>query len=422
MNFVRREISKLLTSTLARNAGWMLAGQGTGVVLQAVYFVILARLLGAAQYGAFVGAFALTALVSPYCSLGSGLILLQYVSVRREAFRSYWGNILVSVCGVGSVVIAALACAAPYLLNASSASLVIFAALSNCLFGPLVEQTARVFQCFQQMRITVVLTLLTNCIRTLAAIAMLLGLHHATAWQWAIASTVVSGIAAAIACGAVIVFYGRPQFALGVFLRHGVEGIGYSFAASTTTVYNDVDKTMLSHYGMNAANGIYSMAYRMIDIATIPIYSIREAVYPTLFQHGKKGVVDAADLSERLLKRTVPFSILVALGMFLAAPLIPRVLGSGFSESVSALRWLSVIPVFRCVHITAGSVLTGAGMQGYRTLAQVVVAVLNVFLNLWAIPRFGWLGAAWASIITDGTLCIFTWSILRGIVLREATS
>jgi len=423
MNFIRREIRKLRTSALARNAGWMFAGQGTGVVLQAAYFVVLARLLGAAQYGAFVGAFAFTALVSQYSSLGSGLILLRYVSVRRDAFPLYWGNILISVFGTSSVLIAALGYAAPHLLNPSSASLVVLAAIANCLFGTLIEQTARIFQCFQQMRVTVVLNLLTNCIRTLTAIGMLLSLHHATAWQWAIASTVVSGIAAAIASGAVIVSHGRPKFALNVFLKHGMEGLGFSFAASTTTVYNDVDKTMLSHYGMNAANGIYSMAYRVVDIATIPIYSIREAVYPKLFQHGKEGVADATELSHRLLKRTVPFSLLISIIMFLAAPLIPRFLGSGFSESVLALRWLSVIPVFRCVHIMIGSVLTGAGLQGYRTIAQVAVALLNLILNFWAIPHFGWLGAAWASIITDGALCVFTWGILHGIVLRrEATS
>jgi O-antigen/teichoic acid export membrane protein len=421
MNVIEREIRKLRNSTLARNAGWMLAGQGTGLVLQAVYFVVLARLLGAGQYGAFVGAFAFTGLLSSYCSLGSGLILLRHVSAKPDAFSGYWGNIFISVCGAGGVLVAVLAFAAPHFLNSASAPLVIFAAISNCLFAPLIEQTARIFQCFQKMRVTVVLNLLTNCMRALTAAGMLFGLHHATARQWAIASTLVTGAAAIIACTTVMASYGRPSFSLSLFLKHGMEGLGFSFAASTTTVYNDVDKTMLSHYGMNAANGIYSMAYRVVDIATMPIYSIREAVYPKLFQHGKEGVADAAELTNRLLKRTVPVSIIIALITFFAAPLIPRFLGPGFAESVAALRWLSVIPVFRCVHIMVGSVLTGAGMQGYRTLAQLAVALLNLVLNVYAIPRFGWLGAAWASIITDGTLCVLTWGILHGIVLRRTS-
>ena len=144
MNLVQREIVKLRSSVLARNAGWMLAGQGTGVVLQVAYFVMLARLLGAMQYGIYVGAFAFTGLVAQYSSLGSGTVLLRYVSVERKAFAVYWGNILISTFGMSGVLIAALRYLAPRLLNPSSASLVIFAAASNCLFAPLTEQTVGV--------------------------------------------------------------------------------------------------------------------------------------------------------------------------------------------------------------------------------------------------------------------------------------
>ena len=44
--------------------------------------------------------------------------------------------------------------------------------------------------------------------------------------------------------------------------------------------YNDLDKTMLSHYGMSAANGIYTMAYRVIDLASMPVSSMEDAAEP----------------------------------------------------------------------------------------------------------------------------------------------
>ena len=413
-----RELRRLQSSSLARNAGWMFAGQGAAVCLQALYFVVLARLLGATQYGVFAGAFAFTGLLAQYSSLGSGTVLLRYVTKDKTAFALFWGNVLFSTFAVSGILIAAFRILAPRILNASSASLVVLAATSNCLFAPLTEQTARVFQSFDKMRITAILNLLTNLARTLAAVGMLWRMRHATAWQWAAISTVVSGMAAAVAVAMVIRSFGMPRFNLRLFLRHGPEGFGYSFASSTMSVYNDVDKTMLSHFGMNSANGIYSMAYRVIDIATIPVYSIREAALPRLFRHGQTGIADARTLSLRLLKRAFPFSVFIALGMFLAAPLIPKVLGTGFAECVSALRWLCLIPVFRCLHIMTGSVLTGAGLQSYRTAAQLTVAFLNVGLNLWAIPRFGWLGAAWASLISDGALCVLTWSVLQVVASK----
>jgi O-antigen/teichoic acid export membrane protein len=412
---------RLSSNPLARSTGWMLLGQITGVFLQGIYFVMLAHLLGATQYGAFVGAFAFTSLVAPYSSLGSGTLLLRYVSAEREVFPAYWGNILISTLCTGGVLVAALYCLAPRLLNASSASLVIFAGISNCLFAPLTEQTARVFQCFEKMRVTAGMNLLTNLMRTLAAAGMLWKVRSATAWEWAVASTLVSSMSVVIAISAVTISFGRPQFDPKLLLRRGLEGLGYSFASSTVSVYNDVDKTMLSHYGMNAANGIYSMAYRIVDVATVPIYSIREAALPRLFKQGRAGISESSLLSYRLLKRALPLSLLSSVCMFLAAPLIPRVAGPGFAESASALRWLCLIPIFRSIHIMIGSVLTGAGLQSYRTVAQVSAALINLGINLWAIPNFGWLGAAWASLLTDGALCILTWGMLHMITQDQVT-
>ncbi len=422
MNAFRQEGKRLPGSSLARNAGWLFAGQGAGFCLQALYFIMLARLLGATQYGIFAGAFAFTGLVAQYASLGSGTLLLQYVSKDKTAFARFWGNILLSTLAVGAALILALRILAPWALNPASARLVLLAAGSNCLLAPLTEQTARIFQCFDRMRVTALLNLLTNLVRALAVLAMFWKMHHANAWQWALASTAVSALAAALAVAMVVRCFGMPRFSLRLFFKHGWEGFGYSFASSTMSVYNDFDKTMLSHFGMNAANGIYTMAYRMIDVATIPIYSIREAALPRLFKHGREGIAEAKTLAYRLLKRALPLSVLLALGLFLGAPLIPKLLGSGFAESVPALRWLCLIPVFRCVHILVGSVLTGAGLQRYRTGAQLSVAVLNVALNFWAIPHFGWKGAAWASLVADGALCLLTWAVLRIVVAKTESS
>jgi O-antigen/teichoic acid export membrane protein len=182
---------------------------------------------------------------------------------------------------------------------------------------------------------------------------------------------------------------------------------------STSSLYNDLDKTMLSHYGMNHANGIYSMAYRIVDIATIPIFSIRDAAMPRFFKFGRSGVAASAELSNRLQRRTLTLGALAAAGMFAAAPLIPYVVGRGFEEGVAALRWLCLIPLFRSIHQMTGSALTGAGLQNYRTGTQLVAATLNFLLNLWLIPNWGWHGAAWSSLCTDAALAGMNWGILR---------
>jgi O-antigen/teichoic acid export membrane protein len=410
---MRNEAVSGSKSALVRNAGWMFAGQGSGYLLQAAYFVILARLLGTLEYGIFAGAFAFTSLVSQYSTLGTGTVLLRYVAGNRKFFAVYWGNILAVTAALGTALTIALHFIGRHMLNPSSAALVLLAAIANCLCAQLTTETARVFQAFEKMRITAALNLLTSLLRTCVAVGMLIVLHHASAWQWAIASTAISAVAAVAAFCTVTSHFGWPRVQGGLFRSHAIEGAEYAFATSTSSVYNDLDKTMLSHYGMNAANGIYTMAYRVVDMATMPIFSIRDAAMPRLFERGRGGIGSAADLANRLLKRAVLISLVAAAGMFVVAPLLPRFVGHGFSESSAALRWLCLIPVFRSIHQLAGSAITGAGLQRYRTASQLGAAGLNFLLNLWLIPRWGWHGAAWSSLVTDGVLAVANWTMLR---------
>lgn len=413
MTAFRNELRKTRESPLFRNASWLLVGQGSGVVLQAVYFVVLARLLGPTEYGVFIGAFAFTGVVASYSTLGTGTVLLRYVSLDRKEFAVYWGNLLLVTGLLGFLLTCGLHLLAARVLSPASASLVLLAAIASCVCAQLTVETSRVFQTFERMRIAAILSLLTNVMRTAAVAGMLLVLHHASARQWAVASTTVSAIGALVAIAIVTVRFGAPRFRPKLFFERGAEGFGYSFATSASCVYNDVDKAMLCHYDMNAANGIYTMAYRIVDIASIPIIAIRDAVMPRLFQHGRAGVDGSSKLVRRLLLRSVLIGLLASACMFCCAPLIPRIMGHGFSESVTALRWLCLIPVFRSVHQITGSVLTGAGLQNYRTTAQLIVAAFNFTLNLYLIPHFGWEGAAWSSLASDGGLGALNWGALH---------
>jgi O-antigen/teichoic acid export membrane protein len=186
----------------------------------------------------------------------------------------------------------------------------------------------------------------------------------------------------------------------------------FGLSGSTTAVYNDVDKALLGHFGMDRANGIYTIAYRIVDICTIPIISVQSVALPRLFRDGLNGAVGSAKLSGRILRRSAPVALVCGIGIFLLAPVVPRVAGIGFDESVSALRWLCLLPLFRSFQLTAGDAITACGRQDARFLAQAAAAVFNFGANLYLIPHFSWRGAAWSSIATDAMLAALNWAVL----------
>jgi len=416
---LRGWIKRTGTSTAARNAAWMFAGQGFSIVNQGIYFLLVARLLGVSEYGLLVGAGAAVGLVSQYSSLGSGFLFLRYAGRRRELFAKYWGSILLVTLTVGLLLTALLQAVASRLMPATPVALLLSLSLADCVCSQLTLCCGQIFQTYEQMRLTALLNMATNCARAVLAGCWLFGVGRATVTQWAYTSLGISCCTAAVAVGIVIVRFGRPSLDLRLLLARLGEGFVFSVSGSTTSAYNDLDKAMLGHYGMNAANGVYSMAYRVVDIAYLPIRSIHAAAFPRFFRHGEEGVAGTMRYAKSILRRTVVFGVVAAVGMALLAPLAPWCIGHGFAGSVSAIRWLALIPLFRCFHLSAGDAMAGAGYQRYRLAGQAVAAAANFGLNLYLIPRFSWHGTAFSSLITDGGLGVLSWAVLLMLKRRE---
>ena len=395
-------------------------GQGLSFLVQGFYFVLLARLLGAAQYGVFVGAVAAVSLLSQYSTLGSGMVLVRQVSREPHTFSRYWGNVLITNGCVSLFVILALSFLGKWMVGPASASVIVLVAIGECTCARLSEAGGQAFQAFEKFKVTAALTSLTSMARLLAAGVLTLAFHHATVRQWAIASLCVSCLSAAGAVTLVTVQLGRPTFDFALLRQRVLEGVGFSLAASTTSIYNDIDKAMLSHYGMLAANGIYAMAYRVVDMSCTPMRALQSAAFPRFCQTGADGISHCMQLTKKLLGKTLPFGLLAAVCMFISAPLLPYVVGPTFAPSVNALRWLCMLPVFRSLHLAAGDALTGAGYQRYRTGSQLIAAGVNFVLNLWLIPLHSWQGAAWASLVTDGGLAAANWLVLTALVRKES--
>jgi O-antigen/teichoic acid export membrane protein len=405
-------IMRARKSLLVRNAAWLFAGQGLSFVAQGFYFIVLARLLGTTQYGLLAGAFALVGIVGQYSTLGSGLLFLRYVSADHSQFRIYWGNIIMSVFLLGALLIVGLRLSGRWLVGASSVPLLLPIGISECLFQQLSGCAGQVFQAFERMKFSAALTLLNSVSRCVLAVVMLLVLGRASAFQWATASLIVSSAAACIAFAIVTRFFGLPSFSPSLLLKRSAEGFVFAISGSTTAAYNDVDKVVLSHYGMDRANGIYSMAYRVVNIGAMPIMSIVGAALPRFFREGVNGISATVPMARQLLRRTAVLGIVISAAMFLSAPIIPHLVGKSYAESVSALRWLCLIPFFRCFHLSAGDAIAGAGHQKFRLVSQSIAAVGNLLLNLYLVPRYSWHGAAWASLATDGALGLMNWLAL----------
>lgn len=395
---------------MARNTFWMLLGHGAQMPIRAVYFILIARSLGAQGYGAFVGVTALVAILGPFASMGSGNILIKHVARDGSTFHKYWGRAIILTISSGLLLtILALFLSMFLLPTAIPSTLVLCVSISDLIFFSLLGVSSQAYQGFQRMSRTSFLTVLPNISRLLGLLILILVKKPSPLdlGYFYLASTV---LACLIAFVLVTRELGKPTFDRKVFRGELREGLYFSVALCSQSIYNDIDKTMLARLASLEAAGIYAAAYRILDAAFAPIRSLLYASYARFFQSGVNGMRGTLSLVGKLLPYAAGYGLGISILLFVSAPILPYILGRDFVETVPALRWLALLPLLRVLHYFPANSLTGAGFQGLRCFCHVTTAVLNVCLNLWLIPKYSWKGAAWASLASDGMHVIFMWS------------
>jgi O-antigen/teichoic acid export membrane protein len=418
-------IGPLLKSRLAMNALWIFLGQGGQLVLQAFYFVILARMLGSEGYGAFAGITALTAMLVPFAGFGSSHLIIKYVARDRTTFPRYWGNTLLVTAASGCVLFSAVLLASRFVFPTSvPLTFVVFVSLGDLLLLPLVDASGKAFQSFERLSWTAQVSLLLGLLKLLAAILVSVfsgALDTPVLTTWGAAFLLANVIAAIVSVAMVHFRLGQPQWYLMRTYKEAREGFFFASSQSAQNIYNDIDKAMLARLSTLEATGVYAAAYRLVNVAFAPIRALFWATYSRFFEFGKSGLAGTVAFALRLLPVSVGYALFASSLLYACAPLVPYLLGQEFQGAVVSIRWLAGLPVLRALYTLAADSLTGADYQGLRTGAQATVATVNISLNLLLIPTYSFLGAIWATLVSETLLCLVLWGLLLFLRSRRAT-
>jgi O-antigen/teichoic acid export membrane protein len=414
---------RLPDGRLARNTLWVLVARGLRLGIQTVYFVLIARALGAEHFGAFVGVLALVQILAPFANLGAGNLLVKNVAREPRSFEAYWGSALVLNAIVGALLLAGVTLLSLWVLPRQiSIELVLLVCLAELFFATVLHASAQAFQALERMFRMALLEVTLSAAR-LAAVAVLLKSGAevtAVVWgQYYLASTTA---AAAIGVAMVWLELGRPRPDLARIRPELGEGFYFAAGLSSQSIHGNIDKTMLTRLASLDAAGIYGAAYRIVDVALQPVAALLYSSYARFFRHGAAGVAGTVRLARQLVPVSAVYSAVAAGAFFFAAPLAPWLLGESYAAAASALRWLALLPLLKSASYFAGDALTGAGHQRLRVLWIAIAAGGNFLLNLWLIPLYSWRGAAVATLLTETLLAVALWLVLARLLRAERRS
>lgn len=392
-------------TSIVRNTTWMILGQGLRLVIQALYFIEIARSLGVRNYGAFVSVVALVGIVYPFGSLGGGNLLVKNVSRDASLFSVYWGRALGLTVAFGAILIATVLGISRFALPREiPVALVALVAVADILGLNIITQCGQAFQAFEKLQWTAGINVMMSAGRLAGALILIAFRARPSALQWGYVYFGCTVVVTLLSVVLVLWHLGFPRFDWKTLRSELREGFFFSASQTSQTVYNDIDKTMLARLSTLDAAGIYAAAYRLIDVSFVPVSAVLWSAYPSFFRAGVNGISASFHFAKPLIRKALAYSGAVCGVLLLTSGIVPYVLGPEYSETAVALRWLSVLPILKALHYFLSDTLTSAGYQGVRTGVQAGVAVFNVMINFWLIPAYSWRGAAWSSVASDTAL------------------
>ena len=174
-------------------------------------------------------------------------------------------------------------------------------------------------------------------------------------------------------------------------------------------MYGHADSVILTLTRTTTEVGVYGLAYKVFELAL---------VFPTFFMNAVYPMMLETDRFKTILKRSLVFLILASCVMipvvWFAAPYLSRI-QDGFAASVPALRVLSLsLPFFFVSALTMWALIA---LKRHMLLAGIYGGgmILNISLNLFFIPVWGYMAAAWITVVSEGLVLL-----VSGFFLYEA--
>jgi O-antigen/teichoic acid export membrane protein len=407
---VRRRLSG--HRQLLSNIVWQSVAQLCARLLNLVVFVLVANLLGAEGLGQFAFAVAFAQVAGVFIDFGMHPILTRE-AVKGKGwglFRTFfWLKLLLSL-GVGLMALAA----AGFLFDQRDL-LGIALGLSAISGLSYLGLLFSLFRARQEMAYEALFTFLHRLVYLLLALLALAA--------WRTANSVLAAYAASSLLTATVVHavvrrrYAEPGSRPVPLNRALLNQVGPLLLIDFwTLIYFRVDTLLLRILKGYTEVGVYSAAYRLFEALIVVPSVLAIAFFPRLVKDvtlPSRGRNVRGYFASSVLVGVLGAGVLYGL----SGPILNLLYGSGndFGASVAIFQLLLVAFIIVCVNYPLTQIAIASGRQKAYALGVVAAGLLNVGLNLVAIPRYGASGAAAVTIATELGLFLFLQGQLRDV-------
>jgi O-antigen/teichoic acid export membrane protein len=412
---VLSDSAERVTRRVAKNGLAQIVRLGATMISKLLIVVVIARWRGVGEVGDFTFVLTYTLALGFLSDLGLTVLLIREIAKARERVHDYVENALTIAFVFGTLSIFAMGLSASALGYKGEIVTAVYLAAIAQVLDDVGNLYVAAFSGYERMELGA-LGIVIQELSFLVVGAVVLYLRLPFLWLFVI--YILSRFISLVVCAQIYwKLWGKAPrlgFDWPVLKLLGRKTMPFAVSTALSPIFARFDVLQLSYFKGNVEVGYYEIAstlfYRLNVLARFYNLAIMPLIanqYPII---GDKVV---GYVKQALKYQTVIGAPLTAISLILGGPLIVAVYGGNFQASVLAFQIMSTAIYLRLVDNTLGVTLTAMNMEGPRTVAVAVLAAFNVVANLFAIPRYGYLGAAATSVITEVGYFVYLYVLVR---------
>lgn len=179
-------------------------------------------------------------------------------------------------------------------------------------------------------------------------------------------------------------------------------------------IYFKIDTLLLFYFKGATSVGIYAVAYRVLETTLFAGSYLSSSLKPLL----STSLITDNIKAEKAIRQGIVFMVFMSLAITIMSTTFSREIilflsNRSFQTGSQALFILGFVPIFLFTSGLLGEIMIAKDMR--RTLIKLSVFILtfNVLLNIYLIPRYSFIGAAYATLISEIALVTTGFLIAR---------
>lgn len=382
-------------------------------LFSAVGMILVARLLGPAEYGPFAGSLALTRVLSVFFNLGLDIWLLRDGGQNEAELGRKVGALFTLKMGAGFGWLVAMRLLVTW-LNPESFPVGLFMWCALAVWLEDVALTAgSAFQAALQPQKTAVVTVVVQALFLLITVAMWgVGVVQAITYAWGRAGMglLAMGWAMWLMSRSFALYTTRADVQIAL---RGARAFAVSLGLAM--VARQADVSIVANWLGKTAAGLYAPAVTLASTVLLLSMSMHNVILPSLSRLYSQNPRRLPRTVSQLLLGAGGLALVLVVGIWLTAEwLVMWLYGAEYAISGQILQILGLVIFVRSFTAILGAVLAAVHWQRKRVYVQAVGVAFSIGLDLYVVTQTTWgiFGVAWVYVAAELVLMLgYSWYV-----------